>query len=919
MKNKMLKIFLGTILLILMLGIATAVECGSTPTGSCEVTVNTTLTQGTHSITSYGIAINSNDITLDCNGSILDGGQSITNLDNSYHILTVRADDITIKNCIIQNGNGLKVDGSSGLLDNLVLDGNTFINTTISDFTSHGLSNVTIKNNNFNMESHFTGGGGDDWDININSAGENWIYNNIFNANDIGMGGCGWQCTKDGLSHIYHIYNNTFTHTHGGWSRDVLRFNYMNHSNITGNNFIGMSALLGIEDYSGDDMRIHNTLVYDNLFTWDGIEMIGVGGLRSDSPDSNPWYDFPDAYGNDGTNNVSYCIDGLGNDFQTGSYYEGTYVDINSAYGTCFCGRGGNFYSGCLMLDVDTGHPESSFGTDVIWNDSIILEGFKIANVKITCSNSTAGFSGRGRYSRLPDMEENTTLINCLLDNYGIPPTIPSICCDNNIIRNNTINITGDAESFWYNEWATLWNINSNNLDFIGNTINQINNLGQLHIIESSNLNIVNNSIQNIYLNGGSNVSIIGNEIIGSITPSNIENFIARNNNITSTLGYAFNNIKTSGNSIIEDNNIDGNNTGRGFNIRDGDNSDGTLIIRNNHFYYLRDIYYANQIRNFNISKYNNVSIYNNNFSDSSIILSGTSNTHFYNNTLKQLWVYTMETDICNGGIGNTYLDKWVFNPLGSGYDWGNMTHFNIDGACDYEIPNGITILNDWGDRDQELNVNFNSATISGSGNVGINVTGINSDSKVENSTIENVVLSGFDKSIEFNAYTDNNTFQDSTIEDPYFDYGMDNQFLTLDVTVPVLAGLSPSGNIIVPQEFLYNVSTIAEIDFCNLYINDGVQDSQASFSVNEKSRSVDVTPPLDPYQDNDWYVVCYDVFGNIVISGTQSLFTSVGQHESNDITGLVFDTAVEGGREFVNLAGLIAMIGAGTWLLFLI
>jgi len=44
-----------------------------------------------------------------------------------------------------------------------------------------------------------------------------------------------------------------------------------------------------------------------------------------------------------------------------------------------------------------------------------------------------------------------------------------------------------------------------------------------------------------------------------------------------------------------------------------------------------------------------------------------------------------------------------------------------------------------------------------------------------------------------------------------------------------------------------------------------------------------------------------------------------IGTHEGDDIAGVVIDTMVETGKEYVGYAGLIGTIGVGTWLLFLI
>jgi len=90
-------VFVDFALFILFLELTSAFECGNIPSDGCSVTRDTIFIQGDYFLP-HGIVINANEVSLDCNGSVLNGKHNFQN-----GITIYRRSDIIIKNCSVIN------------------------------------------------------------------------------------------------------------------------------------------------------------------------------------------------------------------------------------------------------------------------------------------------------------------------------------------------------------------------------------------------------------------------------------------------------------------------------------------------------------------------------------------------------------------------------------------------------------------------------------------------------------------------------------------------------------------------------------------------------------------------------------------------------------------------------------------------
>ena len=136
--KKMLIVLVSLILYALSVS---AVECGSTPTDGCTVTVNTVFTPGTYNLPN-GITVGANDVVLDCNYAVLVG-------DTTHIGITINSKNHNIiKNCYVKGYyRDIYLEGAqnTSILNNKILDVPTNIGVYIhySDFTSVIGNNIT--------------------------------------------------------------------------------------------------------------------------------------------------------------------------------------------------------------------------------------------------------------------------------------------------------------------------------------------------------------------------------------------------------------------------------------------------------------------------------------------------------------------------------------------------------------------------------------------------------------------------------------------------------------------------------------------------------------------------------------------------------------------------------------------------------
>lgn len=270
-----------------------------------------------------------------------------------------------------------------------------------------------------------------------------------------------------------------------------------------------------------------------------------------------------------------------------------------------------------------------------------------------------------------------------------------------------------------------------------------------------------------------------------------------------------------------------------------------------------------------------NVSIYNNYFDGNDgyrLLVGGNSENNdveFYNNTINAgiLGLVAYQPDICKGGIGNIIGNKLQIYLVGD-YD------YTLDSDCPIiNSPNGFEIFNE-DEVQYTTNVNGNGVEINGSGEEGLSIT-LSGASTIENSTISNFKLRGFDKSMNITGANEL-SFSGFDVEDPYYDYGIGNTFSTFTVPSPEISLLGASQTIINDgvAQFEFSVYAVGEIYSCELYaLNNKRFEQLTGYVINTKEYDISTIVNQLGSANVNWYVSCEDVFGNIATSSVQELF----------------------------------------------
>jgi parallel beta-helix repeat protein len=224
---------------------------------------------------SDGITFGADNITLDCQGHAISG----TGTD--IGISAIDRNNITVKNCIIENFNGgigLYTTQNSQLLSNTAnlneygisvnkySNGNTIANN-IANLNSYGIYLSDGYNNNITYNSIINN---TDTGIRIISGGYNKVFSNIIQGNIKGI--ATYSGTFDNL-----IYNNYFNNTINAMT-DVQDFDKWNINKTEGKNILGGPFLGGNfwSDYIGSD--IDGDYLGDTLLPYNSSGSIQEGG-----------------------------------------------------------------------------------------------------------------------------------------------------------------------------------------------------------------------------------------------------------------------------------------------------------------------------------------------------------------------------------------------------------------------------------------------------------------------------------------------------------------------------------------------------------------------------------------------------------------------------------------------------------------
>jgi hypothetical protein len=354
------------------------------------------------------------------------------------------------------------------------------------------------------------------------------------------------------------------------------------------------------------------------------------------------------------------------------------------------------------------------------------------------------------------------------------------------------------------------------------------------------------------------------------------------------------------------------------------------VTVRNNVFddYALSDDLY--QIYNSD-NQMQNVDIYGNVFNN--VVIGDRQkgwDTKFYGNTINhELYVgdsYSPTTnsqvDICNGGVGNTYL-KHIYYDYAMGY--GNSNHDNglwLDPACDpLNVPEGIMLRNNAED-DVMVSLYGNGVTLIGTDGVGVTAYSGVEGFSIINSNYDNLDIQGYPVSMDVTLF--NSNIENITADACVVVGGEGNTLTNVNEECGCSEDWQPDYSECLPTDEI--LLTYTDQNTCGTY-DTLPADNGTVTNCNYCSKVVgqNETECEDYKIRNIPYLVNYDTC--CAVTGLDSdcalpqeeTKSCVGTHSASSITGVVVDAIVETGGEVIKYTPVIAIGSIAGYLLFLI
>lgn len=181
------KIKIGLVSLLLVVGIfsvssmAFAQSSCTTPLDGMTITEDTIFCEGTYDLPN-GLSIGADEVILDCNGAVIDGGLTMV---NNYGIYAENRKEVTVKNCELKNYmDGIYLIGT----DNSNITNNTVDNS--NKMFSHPNDGIHFmeSHNNLISNNYLTGSNGHG--IELMDSNDNTIEQNTVIGNENGISLC---------------------------------------------------------------------------------------------------------------------------------------------------------------------------------------------------------------------------------------------------------------------------------------------------------------------------------------------------------------------------------------------------------------------------------------------------------------------------------------------------------------------------------------------------------------------------------------------------------------------------------------------------------------------------------------------------------------------------------------------------------
>jgi len=484
----------------------TASVCGGEVPCTCGDTLNSDWNMTSDLINcSNGLLLGGNNITLDCNGYMIDGFNGDTGIEISNHY------NVKITNCIIKEfDDGIYLSSSDNNTIEYINLSTNDVGIRLEDGSSNYLNKIKTANNNYYGIYLYNGSKNKLNDIISKSNNNYGIYLYSSNHNNISDAITHSHRNGDGVYIYTSKYNNLNNiTTYNNSDKGINLYSQSNYNTIL--NSTTNNNSYGIYLSNSENNNISRNILYNNT----------VGSYLRFNCLNNILIN------NNASNNEKHGIylyhssqNNLSNNIVYNNPYYGIYIDSSSDYNNIINNtiKGNNWYGIHLL------HSSNNILTENKLSDNSKNGIYLIQSSNNTLTNNTANNSNKGTYL---EYSNHNSLNGNVIKNNSKGIFLESSFYNNlthNIANNNSI--TGiDLYNSSYND---ILNITTNN-----NTYGIYLNLSSNNVIKYSNSGF--NSLHGVYLDSSSDNNL--NNIRANFNnKTGIYLYSSSNNNITNSV-----------------------------------------------------------------------------------------------------------------------------------------------------------------------------------------------------------------------------------------------------------------------------------------------------------------------------------------------------------------------------------------------